>query len=82
MNVTNKEFWCVRDPGPVSEVNDILFPVTFATLPVYTAGTGLALYKRERHTFYESYNEALADAAERLFARGGKPSRNSVGDGG
>ena len=37
------KFWVVRDPTRLSEMGDILFPMTSAELPRVILGTGLVI---------------------------------------
>lgn len=69
MNVTRKPLWCVRNPSPVSEMSDIVFPMTMAALPRYVLGTGMATYEAEDHAFYDDEEEARTDARGRMARR-------------
>jgi hypothetical protein len=67
--VTGRRIWCVRDPGPESDMGDILFSTSLAMLPEYVVGTGLPRYRLKRHEFYDDYEEAVRDATARLVKR-------------
>jgi hypothetical protein len=62
------KFWVVRDPSPVSEINDILFesdPVKYAA---YCVGAGYRNVKDEHTAVYTTEGEAKKDALARLQA--------------
>lgn len=60
------KFWVVRDPSPVSELEDILFETDPVEYVAYGIGTGLSQVKRENTTIYTEKAEALKDATARL----------------
>lgn len=66
MNITDRKFWVVRDPGPNSELSDILIETSFHDLPAYVIGTGLARFQHENHQAYDNYEEAKHDAIHRM----------------
>ena len=73
MRITGERIWCVRDPGPLSELDDIVFNTSFAKLPEYVVGTGIVRFRLEQHEFYDSYEEAVEDGVRRLTARQPRP---------
>lgn len=69
-NVTNHEFWVVRDPDPRSEVKDVLFSLTLGNASNYMVGCrvgGEDRWKTENHTVYDNWPEAVIDAHSRLL---------------
>ena len=59
--------WCVRDPGPQSQLVDILW-----SCPVYRVDLYLNPqegWDAKRCSFYTEHQEALEDAQARLRAR-------------
>jgi len=66
MNITKKNFWVVRNPGPNSTFGDICWSTSLERFYPYVLGTGLVDYERENHTFYDNEEEARKDAEARL----------------
>jgi len=70
--VTNMKlvrFWLVRDPSPVSVLNDIVFEMkNLNEFIAYVRGTGMK-FESEHHVAYLSKEEALEDAYSRLERR-------------
>lgn len=68
-----EEVWVVRDPSPLSVLEDILFKATPNELARVVLGSGLDTWVFENHTFYDNADDARADALHRLQARGARP---------
>ena len=59
----------VRDPGPLSEIEDICYEVAVSHLDDYIIGGGTGTWRHENTVVYTTAAEALADASTRLIAR-------------
>ena len=60
------KFWVVRDPTRLSEMGDILFPMTADELPRVILGTGLGTWVEEHTALYTTKFEASVDAHARM----------------
>lgn len=71
MRIDSKKFWAVRDPGPSSELGDVLMEFDLASFARYCVGSHFAgtSVAAERTAFYDDPAEARRDAGERLAAR-------------
>ena len=58
--------WVVRDPGPQSELGDVVWQTTTKRLHYYVAGATIPTWEREHHAMYTERDEALADALLRV----------------
>ena len=68
-----KVVWIVRDPGPESLFQDIIFAVQPAAMSEYVVGTGPARWRAEHTAIHDSENSARVDAWQRLSRfHGGK----------
>jgi hypothetical protein len=63
--------WLVRDPSPISEIEDICWPQDVRRLGRYVFGAGQGVWESERTTMYTDREEAFADARARLAAMKG-----------
>jgi len=63
------KIWVVRDPSPVSEIDDILFEVDVDRLMRIFMGTGQAQWRNENTTLYTEAGEAKKDAKARMQKR-------------
>lgn len=65
-----KKFWVVKDPGPSSELGDIMFESDINEFAAYCLGSGTWKYfKSENHVMYDSSAEAKKDAEARMKAQ-------------
>lgn len=65
--------WVVRNPGPTSTLQDIVFDFDPSSdmLENYMRGGSHGSWSREGHDLYTSEAEAKREARRRLAARGG-----------
>lgn len=66
--------WIVRDPGPLSELADVVGPCKVREFAALAIGTGHERWRQENTTLYTEEGEAVADASERIARRRQKPS--------
>jgi hypothetical protein len=65
--------WIVRDPGPQSELVDVVFDMDARRLGDYVTGAGAGVWQREHHTLFTGKDEAVAEGIRRLVqARPGR----------
>jgi hypothetical protein len=60
--------WLVRDPSPISVIEDICWGQEVRRLERYVWGSGQGVWEAERTTMYSDREEAMADAKARLAA--------------
>jgi hypothetical protein len=62
-------FWVVRDPGPQSELVDVVFEMDVTRVGNYVLGAGPGTWEREHHTVFTEKDEAVAEGIRRLIQR-------------
>jgi hypothetical protein len=63
--------WLVRDPSPLSTLEDICWEQKVDRLADYIFGSGPGVWRQEQTTIYTTRAEAEADAVTRLANRMG-----------
>lgn len=63
--------WLVRDPSPISVIEDICWEQEVRRLGCYVWGSGQGVWEAERTTMYSDREEAMADAKARLASMKG-----------